>query len=293
MSKIEYIKHDKIDRIKWDSCVINGYCTFSYGLYDYIDSITNSSWDALILGDYEAVFPLPFKKKLGIYYIYQPLFCQQLGIFGDSKDKSISDFIRLIPKKFLRIHLNLNAYKCDSSIYLIEQKPNYVLHVPHNPEISFNVDARKNIRRLERLNLRYEYNASISSVIQLFHSMWGEINKYHYPRDYNLFEKTCLKMKEQQKLLSLVVKSESDEILGGAIFLISPQRLHYICAAPTENGKKVGIMHGIIDKVCKDFENYTIDFEGSSYSSVADFYKKFGSVNEPYYRYMNNFRWPI
>jgi hypothetical protein len=38
-------------------------------------------WDALVWGDYEFVMPLPVRKKWGIQYVYQPLFCQQLGIF--------------------------------------------------------------------------------------------------------------------------------------------------------------------------------------------------------------------
>jgi len=290
VGNIRYIEHQHINPIKWDNCIHNGNCNFSYGLYDYLDAITNSSWDALILGDYEAVFPLPFKKKMGVYYIYQPIFCQQLGIFGDSKNIKSSDFINSIPRKFLRIHLNLNAYNCDYSSNFLKIKPNFVLPFPHKPELTFNNDALKNIKRLEKYNLNYIYNEPIAVVIQLFHEMWGEINKYRYPIDYELFENTCVKMKEKDQLLTLVVNNENGTLLGGAIFLISPLRLHYICAAPTEAGKKIGVMHGIIDKICRDFENHTIDFEGSSYPSVADFYKKFGGINEPYYRYENNFR---
>jgi len=39
------------------------------------------NWDALVEDDYTAVMPLPWKKKYSFRYVYQPLNCQQLGIF--------------------------------------------------------------------------------------------------------------------------------------------------------------------------------------------------------------------
>ncbi len=57
-----------------------------------------------------------------------------------------------------------------------------------------------------------------------------------------------------------------------------------MCAAPTVEGKKHGIMHGIIAHAMENFPDHTIDFEGSQIESVAAFYQKFGSKNLPYYR---------
>ena len=81
----------------------------------------------------------------------------------------------------------------------------------------------------------------------------------------------------------ILAKSNDGTNLGGAIFLISPKRIHYVCAGPTQAGKEIGIMHGIINHVALQFPNHEIDFEGSSIPSVAQFYKKFGPINEPFY----------
>jgi uncharacterized Fe-S cluster-containing protein len=61
-------------------------------------------------------------------------------------------------------------------------------------------------------------------------------------------------------------------------------------AAPTDEGKKYGATHILIDEVLKEFSNKNIifDFEGSDIKSVAYFYSKFGSVTSHYLQIIKN-----
>ena len=65
---INYIEHKDIDFKKWDSCVANSLNRLIYGFSWYLDVVCND-WDALVYNDYEAVFPLPKRKKWG-YIIF-------------------------------------------------------------------------------------------------------------------------------------------------------------------------------------------------------------------------------
>jgi hypothetical protein len=65
------------------------------------------SWDALIWGDYEFVMPLTPKRKWGITYLYQPTFCQQLGIFPPAPDSVQKEFSQFLQKKFRFIQFNI------------------------------------------------------------------------------------------------------------------------------------------------------------------------------------------
>ena len=56
---------------------------FIYGYSFYLDHMAKH-WDALVSGDYEAVMPLTWNRKYGIYYLYQPFLAAQLGVFGAS-----------------------------------------------------------------------------------------------------------------------------------------------------------------------------------------------------------------
>ncbi|MDZ7847134.1 MAG: hypothetical protein U5L96_10385 [Owenweeksia sp.] len=40
------------------------------------------NWDALVLNDYDAVWPLPVRTKWGFKYFYRPFAVQQLGVFS-------------------------------------------------------------------------------------------------------------------------------------------------------------------------------------------------------------------
>ena len=69
---IKRIKHHQIDFVKWDLAIEKSSAPLIYGYAWYLNTITSNQWDALVVGDYEAVFPMPWKKKFGIKYIYQP-----------------------------------------------------------------------------------------------------------------------------------------------------------------------------------------------------------------------------
>jgi hypothetical protein len=68
---IRYLQRDQIDTVQWDNCIGNAPNGLIYGHSFYLDRMA-VNWDALVLNDYEAVMPLPWKKKWGIYYLAHP-----------------------------------------------------------------------------------------------------------------------------------------------------------------------------------------------------------------------------
>jgi hypothetical protein len=97
---IYYKKREEIDIAKWDQCIEKSSNGLIYAYSFYLDH-TADNWDALILNDYEAVMPLPWRKKFQFYYLYQPTFTAQLGIFGNNiSAQLIENFLEAIPSKF-------------------------------------------------------------------------------------------------------------------------------------------------------------------------------------------------
>ena len=88
-SQVKYINHKDIDAEKWALCIENAENSRIYANIWHLDR-TAIVWDALVYGDYKFVMPLPIRNKFGISYVYQPLFCQQLGIFPEP-DTSITE----------------------------------------------------------------------------------------------------------------------------------------------------------------------------------------------------------
>lgn len=252
-----------------------------YARFEYLEAISEGSWGAIIEGNYQAVLPFAFRKKWGIVpYIYQPYFCQQLGVFGVS-NANINDFVAKIPWYFVRVHLNVNAAFGIPSGSL--ELPNLVKKAPHDIEADLNKDALKNIKKLKSQDVYYTQTKDLRLILKLYVAAWGEKASLRWPYDYRAFESACQSM-QNQNLIYACLAHRGHELLGGAIFLKGKLRLHYVCAAPTKEGRECGIMHGIVQHALEHFPDYDLDFEGSQIESVAAFYKKFGPENESYYR---------
>ena len=106
---IRFVEHNEVDTNKWDKCVKRSINSTPYAFSWYLDIVV-SNWNALILNDYEAVFPLPTRKKWGIQYAFTPFWVQQLGLISQTKEglDRIDDFITAIPNTYRFLELNMN-----------------------------------------------------------------------------------------------------------------------------------------------------------------------------------------
>src|SRR6266550_2768979 len=68
---IHYLQRQDIDLIKWNACITAAPNGLIYARSFYLDAMTAEQWDGLVMGDYEAVMPLPWRRKFGFYYLYQ------------------------------------------------------------------------------------------------------------------------------------------------------------------------------------------------------------------------------
>ena len=81
---IHYLKRKDIDIVKYNTCIEASINTRIYAYSWYLD-IVATNWDILVLNDYEAVMPLPWRQKYFIKYMYPPAWTQQLGVFSKSR----------------------------------------------------------------------------------------------------------------------------------------------------------------------------------------------------------------
>lgn len=310
--EIRYLTHAEIDPQKWDDCVAAGNPVFAYAFSQYLNKITAGKWDALVYGDYEAVFPLPLKKKWGIPYIVQPAFCQQLGAFGSSNRITSADFLLAIPRFFLRVRLQVNSRFGNENKEVIygkvasvspnqipgnwEVKPNFLL--PIDQPVVYSKDARRNLSTLASAGVQvFENRLLPKEVISLFQQTWGPLNAQISEKQYQQFlEAVSCGIKfpggKDPRFETLVYSAHrpDESLLGAAIILKThpnergPGFLHYVCGAPTSDGRRLSAMHSIIHHVIANHlgQSMIFDFEGSSIPSVASFYKKFNPIEECY-----------
>jgi len=281
---IRYVAGSEIDRKKWDACVASAPNGLIYGHSFYLDALAGN-WDALVLDDYRAVMPLPWRKKWGIAYIHQPFLNAQLGVFGAGMDKDTTrQFLEAIPKRFRLIEYPLNYGNLPApegfGIYL---RNNYILNlsIPYEAlQQGYREQTRRNIRKAEKYGCLLKKDIDAGEVLKLAGAFTDPIA----PEDGRNFIKLYDELRARGQATAYGMTSAKDELLASAVFLFSNKRAYYILVGNHPNGRTLGASHALIDAFIRDHagRDLTLDFEGSDLRNLAFFYSSFGAREERY-----------
>lgn len=286
--QIKYIKHADIDSEKWNRCIENASNSRFYANDWHLDR-TAEIWDALIWGDYEYVMPLPIRKKMGIAYIYQPLYCQQLGIFPPPNKETAEIFFMELFKKvrFSDIHINAeNPIVKSNKEMTFSPRKNYLLDL--NSDYNFiSANYSKNTKR----NIAKANNNKLQLITGIRLEDFLEFKKENLA--------TKLSKSDFGKLKSIVafgqykgigeiygVYDPDNKLCAAVYFCRWKDRVIYLNAASNMAGKELGAMHFLIDNFIQSNSDrdLKLDFEGSMIPGVARFYSGFGALPETYFQ---------
>jgi len=285
--KISYLPQANIDKQKWDHCIDNAGNGLIYAYSFYLDAMSKN-WDALILDDYEIVMPLTWNKKYTIHYLYQPFFCAQLGIFGNNiSSKIVKVFFENIPSKFKYWDFYLNKDNLFSLLsFPMYERSNYVLLLQNTYEnlaANFAQSHVRNIKRALKQGNMVKKNIPITDVISLAQVQTKKFSPIT-EKDYNNFSKLFEILKKKKMAVTYGVYSSNNQLTASCAYVFSHNRAYYILVGNHPDGRTSGASHLMIDHFIKEHagENLLLDFEGSNISSLAFFYKSFGSSLEKY-----------
>lgn len=292
---ITYFKHHEIDKKKWDECIDNAFNGIIYAYSWYLD-IVCPTWDALIENDYEKVMPLTHNSKLGISYLYPPLFTQQLGIFSKISLSSpdVEKFIAAIPEKFKYIEIYLNKHNHFSeSNFNITKRINYELplNYPYQEIFNnYNGDTKRNLKLAKKNNIEIIKDADPEQIINIFSGnrgkQIGNIKSQHYKNLSGLIHYLLSTNRAQV----WGAKNSGGELCAGAFFIHSHNRYIFIFSGTNDVAKKTGAIRLLIDRFIFEYcqSNSILDFEGSIIPGLAQFYQGFGSKECVYLRVQQN-----
>ena len=293
---IRYCKQQDLDRTKWDACVQSSPAARLYAYSWYLDQIC-PDWGALIYGNYEAVMPLLYRKKLGVSYLFLPFSAQQLGVFGRKpvSEELVRQMIHGIPEHFRMIDLKLNATnKFQDSEYEVIENTNYelLMNAPYATlQEAYSANTRRNIRKCVKAGCTISVNQlDYKQVIEGFRATRGKTFKALDDRFYDTLSaltKACLK---RNQAAVYAVHDVHQQLVTSALFLKDEHRTYYILSGNTDAGRKIGGMHFLVDQVIarEADTDRTLDFEGSNDSNLARFYSSFGARSSVYLQVRKN-----
>lgn len=292
---IVYLQRNKIDIKKWDQAIDQAANGLVYAYSWYLDIVCNGDWDALVDEDYNWVMPLPWRKRFGIKYIYQPFCTPQLGVFGKSlpNDSCVQQFQDAIPNSFKLIDQKVNrahashlvAFKSEHNSYYLDLRGTY-----EEIQKGYNTHTGRSLRKAKKQVLDIRSDISPKEVLFLFKNNKGLELKDISDHDYSLLLSVLEKSATELECSSLGVFNDRNECIAAACFVFSHQNIYFLLSAVNEEGKEKRAMYFLLDQFFSQHHSKGLifDFEGSDIPGLARFYSGFGAVPKSYKRIYQN-----
>jgi hypothetical protein len=290
--QLEILPSDKIDKEKWDDCILNSNTPLIYATSVYLDCMADN-WDGIIAEDYSFVMPVPWRKKYSIRYCYNVPFIQQLGVFGKNlREEDLNELVTNL-RKFCKY--GDYAFNYSNVISYAAQRNNYILILSAKYEVLkqfYSSNLVTNLSKINKHELKYA-EGEANEAISLFRNLYTKRFPHVTTNDYKNFTALC-KLKEQENNLVVRKVESENEILSSALFLKDERRFYNLMPSTTEKGRQLSAGHYLFDSLIQEFSHtgMIFDFEGSDIPGVEKFYKSFGAVNQPYFKMHIN-RLPI
>ncbi len=298
---IHHLKHTEINKELWDICIERSVNRKPYALSWWLDTVCNS-WEALVLDDYSAVMPLTRNRKLGIDYLYQPYFTQQLGVFSTVylSAAEINQFLAAIPVscRYIDIQLNSGNQPTDKRFRYTPRK-NCTLDLSKTYiqlSANYHRNCRRNIQKAMHAGLRVEAGPGPSVFT-------GFVNR-HLDRKLTGLRKNFYPLLQQ--IIQVSIQNGSGNIRGvykpggklvaAGWFVKTSGRYTFLVCASTPEGKKNKAMFLLVDYAIREKagSGLIFDFAGSNLPGINYFNQGFGA-NESFYPALkrNQLPWPL
>jgi hypothetical protein len=284
---INYINRKDLEVGKYNDCIENSIQSRIYAFSWYLDIVADN-WGVLVQNDYEAVMPIPWKRKYGIKYVYPLLWVLELGVFYADNKTKIAPFLAILFNKFRFVESKLNSTeKFISRKNQLVGKQFQTLSLKEvYPAIysKYRKDRKKDIRKAVHLDLIEKWNDIPDKLIVLFKNNVGKRTPNILEHDYTILENLMLACLERKvgEILSIYDKN-SNLVASG--FFIKHKDVVTILVSSTDfknrnNGANTFLIDRAIFKFQKNFN--TFNFGGSSIKSIAKYFLSFGAKTEDY-----------
>lgn len=293
---IQYLQNHEIDRARWDACIENADNGLIYGYSFYLDAMCDN-WDALVLDDYQAVMPLPWRRKFTISYLYQPFYVATLGVFGNNISEEVfAQFLKSIPAKFRYWDVDLNEENrinenLDLTHLDCRKRKNLFLKLNTYETIyaRYSRLAKRKLIKAKNEGLQVIRDIPASDVINHYIHEYEKKNRI-IPDEVYVNLKTLFQHFKKENYQTYTATTQQGEVVGFYLVYVDKKFVYSILGGSTAEGKCKGAFYLLTDAAIQDFAgtHKTFRFEGSDLPGIEFFDLQFGSYPITYLHLKRN-----
>lgn len=299
-----WLGRDEIDDTRWDKAVKADSRSVPYGLSEVLDARCEE-WGGMVLGAYEAVFPVPCKQKGGVMYSRMPLGLQQLGIFGPEALKNweqVEAVLRALPRRlvWLDIYLHeglecpegvLHTWKWRRWLQFEKGSPRRtaVLKIAKSYEEihrNYSGQTMKNVKNATAYPLTWFEHDSPEVLVRAFRD--NQMKRYTGISS-GFLDAISIQMNalvSKHRGVVHTVYGPGNQLYAGAFWWFQGDRMILYFSAVTDEGRKHQAMSYLINEALIQAAGTwkRLDFEGSQQEGLHRFNLGWGAETLPYLR---------
>lgn len=290
---IHIYNHKNIDKRNYSNCLHNSLNYRVYAELWYLDIVSPDGYDILVLNNFEAVMPIAYHKKLGMKFVIQPTFCQQLGIFY--KENISAENFSLFLSFLNRYRVRSYCFNEENTSYFPTdciKRDNQILNLESN-YLTISNNYNKNKKRV----LKNDFSPSIEieegyidSVIK--GTLFTHLHNFLSESQIDILNSLLLELNHRNLLKQYTVYREQHIPTVYLWLIFSKGRIINLLSV---RNKEIEIKNSyayLIDLIIQKYSNQKLifDFEGSMIQGIANFNKSLGAKTKHYIPY-KNFKW--
>lgn len=291
---IRYIENSKINRKKWDICIKEAINIELVAFSWFLDSVCDD-WDALILGDYKAVMPLPFTRQGRLQVLKQPILTKHLGIYSTFffDDFLAQRFISAIPPKFQSCNIGLSPFTPTQLPTVDYTKRVYEIDLISgftSIKQQFSTDGLKRIEHAKKTGLRVKWELQPQKFLELLKKAPFKGSKNYNEQSLNRLSSVISSALRYGLGEIIAVYSPNKKLCAAGFFLSYINQSVLMACATTNAGKTKRadylITYEYIKK--KSFKPETLSFYLDNYPRHDRIAEHFGALPVTYGKFRRN-----
>ena len=296
---IRRIARNDIEDKVWNGCVHFAPNSLPYAYTWYLDQLA-PEWEALVMGEYDAVFPMVTGRKWGQSYLYTPHFVQRLGLFArvPNTENLRRRFLEAIPDEYGYIDMTVGPETLvDDPTFTVAHRDNYELDLTPDYTVlreGFSGNVLRNIRKAEKAGLKFTNQLPPERLMAFYREHTAPKVPGFTDFHFHALHRVIYQAQRYGMGGCFGVLTPDDRLIAANFFVFAPHRVINLLPASAPEGRETGAMPFLIDAIIRlnAGQRKVFDFEGSMVDSVARFYLQFGASPESYVHLRRN-RLPI
>lgn len=273
---IRRLKYEEIDFEKFRNCVDHSSQKNFYAQKEVLDFLTEN-WELLVWKNYEVVMPIPVQKKYSFTFVVMPLFCQQLGIFGNNSEEINQAFLQFLKKKYRIVNYQFNYQNRFSE--KLPLKKNHIINTTEYPLLRKKYFKGRKSTVKSAQNLNYSEEKLTPEILNFIKLNFKGLDKISDQEKFSLYIKNL----EKRGLLKLFSAKLNHEILSLAIITESNNEFSLLGLVNDKKSKDKNGASFLIDRILKEnIHEKSFNFMGGNIRGQEVFFKSFGAELQEY-----------